>query len=135
MAKEYSRAERLADQIQRELAVVIQRELKDPRLGMVSVNAVKVSRDLGYADVYFTLVSAEEMTEKSGQVKVTSEVLGRAAGFLRSQLGARIKLRTIPQLRFHFDNSVIRGRALSSLIDQALDADLQMAAKRQGEAS
>ncbi|PID42998.1 MAG: ribosome-binding factor A [Proteobacteria bacterium] len=136
MPKEYSRAERLADQIQRELAMVIQRELKDPRVGMVSINEVRVSKDLGYAEVYFTLVSAEELTETSDQVKETGDVLGRAAGFLRSQLGARLKLRTVPHLRFHFDSSVLRGRRLSSLIDKALDADLKMASRREdGELS
>ncbi len=133
MPKEYSRAERLADQIQRELAVIIQRELKDPRVGMVSINAVTVSKDLGYAEVYFTLISADELSAASEEVKATQGVLNRAAGFLRSQLGARIKIRAIPQLRFHFDTSVQRGRVLSSLIDRALDADQALASKRDKE--
>lgn len=133
MPKEYSRAERLSDQIQRELAFLIQREMKDPRVKMVSINAVKVSKDLGYAEVYFTLISAEELTPESEMVKEAQSVLTRTAGFLRSQLGARIKIRAIPQLRFHFDVSVQRGRVLSSLIDRALDADQAMASNREDE--
>ena len=117
--REFKRTDRVADQLQKELAVLIQREIKDPRLGMVTVSGVTVSRDLGYADVYVTLLGeqdAERITENLG-------VLKRAAGFLRGQIARRIKLRHVPELRFHFDESVVRGQQLSSLIDEAVASD------------
>lgn len=120
MPKEFSRVERVADQIQKELAVMVQREIKDPRLGMVTVNAVKVSRDLGYADVYVSLLTTEELTEQDPAVQDSLGVLRKAAGFLRSQLGRAMKLRVIPQLRFHFDTLGGQSRRIDSLIDQAV---------------
>lgn len=83
MPREFSRIDRIGDQMQRELAQLIQREVKDPRVGMVTVNAVKVSRDLGYADIYVSLLSTEELTEESPEVKESIAVLNKASGFLR----------------------------------------------------
>lgn len=119
MAREYSRVERIGDQMQRELAQLIQREVKDPRVGMVTVNDVKVSRDLGYADIYVTLLGEQEPE----RIKENLQVLKRASGFLRSQIAKRIKLRHVPELRFHYDESVVRGQHLSSLIDEAVSTD------------
>ncbi|MGM0633194.1 MAG: 30S ribosome-binding factor RbfA [Pseudomonadota bacterium] len=149
MGSQSPRLERVADQLQRELAVLIQQELKDPRLGMISVTGVTVSRDLGYADVYITALDnaitgrdhrpAADTEEASGppvppvdgsieaegaeQHRQALEILTGAAGFLRSQLGKRLTLRTTPRLRFHYDESIARGRHLSSLIDSAVAAD------------
>ena len=117
--REFKRTHRVADQLQKELAVLIQREVKDPRLGMVTVSGVTVSRDLGYSDVYVTLLG-EQAPER---IKENLQVLKRAAGFLRSQIAKRIKLRHVPELRFHFDESVVRGQQLSSLIDEAVTTD------------
>lgn len=117
--REFKRTDRVADQLQKELAVLIQREVKDPRLGMVTVSGVTVSRDLGYADVYVTLLGEQEPE----RIKENLQVLKRAAGFLRSQIAKRIKLRHVPELRFHFDESVVRGQHLSSLIDEAVTTD------------
>ncbi|GHB04147.1 30S ribosome-binding factor RbfA [Modicisalibacter luteus] len=117
--REFKRTDRVADQLQQELAVLIQREIKDPRLGMVTVSGVSVSRDLGYADVYVTLLGDDD----AGRIKENLAVLKRAAGFLRSQIAQRIKLRHVPELRFHYDESVARGHKLSSLIDQAVESD------------
>lgn len=117
--REFKRTDRVADQLQQELAVLIQREIKDPRLGMVTVSGVTVSRDLGYADVYVTLLGDDD----AERIKENLAVLKRAAGFLRSQIARRIKLRHVPELRFHYDESVTRGHKLSSLIDQAVEAD------------
>ncbi|MDH4571738.1 30S ribosome-binding factor RbfA [Salinicola acroporae] len=114
--REFKRTDRVADQLQQELAVLIQREIKDPRLGMVTVSSVKVSRDLGYADIYVTLLGEND----SARVKENLAVLKRAAGFLRSQIARRIKLRHVPELRFHYDESVVRGHKLSALIDEAV---------------
>lgn len=117
--REFKRTDRVGDQLQKELAVLIQREVKDPRLGMVTVSGVTVSRDLGYADVYVTLLG-EDSPER---VKENLKVLRQAGGFLRSQIARRIKLRHVPELRFHYDESVVRGQRLSSLIEQAVSSD------------
>lgn len=117
--REFKRTDRVGDQLQKELAVLIQREVKDPRLGMVTVSGVTVSRDLGYADVYVTLLG-EDGPER---IKENLKVLKQAAGFLRSQIARRIKLRHVPELRFHYDESVVRGQRLSSLIDEAVSHD------------
>ncbi|GGB99998.1 ribosome-binding factor A [Marinobacterium zhoushanense] len=118
MAREFKRTDRVADQIQRDLAVLIQREIKDPRLGMVTISHAKVSKDLGYADVYVTVMPFGEQDEAEA-IKASLKVLNSAAGFLRSELARGIKLRIMPQLRFHFDESVERGRRLHSLIESA----------------
>ncbi|WP_114416667.1 30S ribosome-binding factor RbfA [Marinospirillum perlucidum] len=119
--KEFSRTDRIADQLQRELAVLIQREVKDPRLdAMITVSGVRVSKDLGYADVYVTVLGKEDRQEV---IKENLAILKHAAGFLRGRIAQSIKLRVVPQLRFHFDESVQRGQKLSSLIEQAVAED------------
>lgn len=120
MPREFSRIDRIGDQMQRELALLIQREVKDPRLGMVTVNAVKVSRDLGYADIYVSLLTTEELTAESPEVVDSISVLNRAAGFLRGQVGRAMKLRVIPQLRFHFDALQGYSRRMDNLIREAV---------------
>ncbi|MDX1799603.1 MAG: 30S ribosome-binding factor RbfA [Marinobacter sp.] len=120
MPKEFSRIDRIADQIQRELAQMIQREIKDPRLGMVTINAVKVSRDMGYADIYVSLLTTEELTEESESVQASLGVLRKAAGFLRGQLGRAMKLRMVPHLRFHFDSLLGKSRRMDALINEAV---------------
>ncbi len=120
MPREFSRIDRIGDQMQRELAQLIQREVKDPRVGLVTVNAVKVSRDLGYADVYVSLLSTEELTEQSPEVKASLAVLDKASGFLRGQVGRAMKLRVVPQLRFHFDTLQGYSRKMDSLIRKAV---------------
>jgi ribosome-binding factor A len=119
MAKEFSRTDRVADYLQRELAALIQRVIRDPRVGMVSVTGVDVSRDLGHAKVYYTLLSADG----DDPIEECTEVLNKAAGFLRSQLSKDSNMRSVPQLRFFFDSSVGRGRYLEDLISKATDAD------------
>lgn len=120
MPREFSRIDRIGDQMQRELAQLIQREVKDPRVGMVTVNAVKVSRDLGYADVYVSLLTTEELTAESGQVVESIAVLNKASGFLRGQIGRAMKLRVTPQLRFHFDSLLGHSRHMDNLIREAV---------------
>ncbi|WP_104204895.1 30S ribosome-binding factor RbfA [Billgrantia saliphila] len=117
--REFKRTDRVGDQLQKELAVLIQREVKDPRLGMVTVSGVTVSRDLGYADVHVTLLGEDDPE----RIKENLKVLRQASGFLRSQIARRIKLRHVPELRFHYDESVVRGQRLSSLIDEAVESD------------
>ncbi|MFY9178248.1 MAG: 30S ribosome-binding factor RbfA [Venatoribacter sp.] len=122
MAKEFSRTSRLADQIQRELAHMIQFNLKDPRLGLVTLNQVKVAKDLGYADVYFTVMGAKGESDAEIR-KQTSKILNDAAGFMRGELSRLISTRITPQLRFHYDETIERGMHLTNLIKQAIDAD------------
>jgi ribosome-binding factor A len=109
-ARRSGRPEKLGDLIQRELSHLVQRELRDPRIGMITLTSVDVSPDLSHAKVFFTALSKEHVAE-------ASKGLARAAGFLRSQLARRIKLYTTPELRFVYDESVERGDHLSRLID------------------
>ena len=120
MARDYSRVDRIGDQMQRELAQLIQREVKDPRVGLVTINAVKVSKDLGYADIYVSLLTTEELTEESPEVQDALQVLNKVSGFLRGQVGKAMKLRVIPQLRFHFDSLLNQSRKMDRLIREAV---------------
>jgi ribosome-binding factor A len=114
MPREFPRTRRVGEQIQRELAGLLQEELKDPRLGMISVSGVEVSRDLAHARVYISVLGGEET------VSETIKVLNKAAGFLRHQLGKRIRLRVIPQLRFLYDESLAEGARMDALIAAAI---------------
>ncbi|WP_434456475.1 30S ribosome-binding factor RbfA [Stutzerimonas urumqiensis] len=120
MAKDYSRTQRIGDQMQRELALLVQREIKDPRLGMVTITAVDVSRDLSHAQVYVTVLGREDDTDA---VELNLQILSEAVGYLRMLLGRTMKLRTVPQLRFRYDASVRRGAELSALIERAVLED------------
>lgn len=114
-----ARAQRVADQIQRELAVLLQREVKDPRLGIVTVSGVEVTSDLQNAKVFVTFLGKDEEQE----IKQALEVLSGAAGFLRSQLAKSIRMRSVPSLRFLFDKSIVEGQRMSSLIEKAISED------------
>ncbi len=121
MAKEYTRADRIADAVQRFLAKAIRDEVRDPRLGMVNINAVDVTRDLSLAKVYVTFVG-ENDAEKC---RVSTEILNKTANFLRSLLGKELTMRSSPRLSFIYDESNIKGQALSALINDAISADEQ----------
>lgn len=120
MAREFKRTDRVAEQLQRELAQIVQLEIKDPRVGMVTVSAVDLSRDLHYATVYVTFLGIDE-TVAATQSAV--DVLNEAAGFIRIQIGKRMRMRAVPHVKFLFDESISRGRDLSSLIKNARDKD------------
>ncbi len=111
MAREYDRSQRVASQLQRELADLIRHEIKDPRLGWVTVDDVEVSRDLAVARIY---VSTLEMD----QIDTTLEILQGAAPFLRRELGKRLHLRQIPELRFFKDTAIERGMRITQLLDE-----------------
>jgi ribosome-binding factor A len=108
------RLRRVADQIQRELSELLRAELKDPRVGMITLTGVEVSPDLAHAKVFFTTLADAE------SLKSIEAGLERAAGFLRVQLGKRLSLRVTPAIRFKHDVSVERGVRLSQLIDAAV---------------
>ncbi len=119
MAKQYSRTQRIGDQIQRELATLIPQEVRDPRLGFITITGVDVSRDVGHAKVFITV-----MGENSPEViKESLDVLKDTAGYLRMLLGKAMKLRSVPSLHFHYDQSITRGAMLSALIEQAVTED------------
>ena len=120
MAKDYSRTQRIGDQMQRELASLIQREIKDPRLALVTITGVEVSRDLSHAKVFITVMGKDDDEDA---VKDNLRILNDAVGFLRMQLGKAMKLRTVPQLHFSHDASVRRGVELASLIERAVAED------------
>ena len=108
------RQARIADQIQRELAELIRLEIRDPRVGMVTLTGVELSRDQSHAKVWFTALGAPSDAEQA------REGLQRAAGFLRMQLAHRLTTRTVPDLSFEYDESVERGVRLSRLIEEAV---------------
>ena len=111
MVQEFSRTQRVGGQIQRELAQIIQQELRDPRLGMVTISAVEVSKDMTHAKVFITLMNPDQ------DVEATLKVLKKASGFLRRALGKRIMLRVLPELHFIYDSSIDEGMRISNLLD------------------
>lgn len=117
--REFSREERVADFIRDELASIIQRQMRDPRVGMVSVNEAKVSKDLSWADVYVSSYETKTDEERAELVGV----LNKAAGYFRSELAKRHTMRTTPKPRFHYDEVIERGPELESLIEKAVRSD------------
>jgi ribosome-binding factor A len=109
-----ARTNRIADQIQREVAELVRTEVRDPRVGMVTLTGVELSRDQSHAKVFFTVMGPQSAAEEA------QEGLQRAAGFLRSQLAHRLTIRKVPELHFAYDESVERGVRLSRLIDEAV---------------
>ncbi len=119
MPREFKRADRVSDAIQRSLARIIQSEVRDPRLGMVNINAVSVSQDLTVAKVYVTFVGQDSEAEDKKKV----DVLNNASSFIRSLMAKDVKMRIVPRLQFIYDASVVRGQQMTDLIDKALSAD------------
>lgn len=109
--KGFSRSDRIAEQIQRELAELIRRGLKDPRVGWVTITAVEVTRDYSHAKVFYTVLEA-------GKREITQEALESAAGYLRNGIGKVLQIFTTPQLHFIYDDSIERGVYMSRLIDE-----------------
>ncbi len=105
---------RVADQIQRDLAEIISFELKDPRIGMITITEVQLTPDYAHAKVFFTL-----LLDKPEQVKNNVDGLNSAAGFIRNLLGKRLHIHTLPMLHFVHDTSTSRGMEMSLLIDEA----------------
>ncbi|MDO6704748.1 MULTISPECIES: 30S ribosome-binding factor RbfA [unclassified Photobacterium] len=118
MAKEFSRTQRVAQQLQKELAVILQREIKDPRIGMATISSVEVSRDMGYAKVYVTFLTVGEQTPED-----SLEALREMAPYIRSLLGKQIRLRVTPELNFIFDQSLTEGMRISNLVSKVVRDD------------
>jgi len=116
MPREFNRSERVAAQIRRELAQLIQQEVKDPEIGFISLSDVEVTRDLSHAKVFITVF-------ESAKADATISALRRAAGYLRHRLGQQMRMRSIPELHFHHDASVEDGMHMDGLIGVALASD------------
>lgn len=118
MPKDFTRTQRLGEQIRRELSVLVQNEVKDPRVAMVSFTAVKLSRDLSHVKIYCTVMNKDDRVE-------TIKALNNAAGFLRKKLAALITARIVPVLKFVYDESLERGTHLTELINAARKDDAE----------
>lgn len=123
MPGDSNRRRRVAELLKRELAVLIQQELDDPRFHGVTITAVEVSADLSSARIYFTTLAEDEAVAQS------AAALNKAAGFLRRALMSRVVLRGVPQLKFRFDESVKKGMALAGLIERAMAEDSERKAE------
>jgi ribosome-binding factor A len=119
MAREYSRTLRVGEQIQRELAQLIQQEIKDPRVGMVTVADVEVTTDLAHARVYVSVLGEHAETDQ-GKAEGAVAALNHAAGFLRHELSRRLSTRTIPALRFIHDQTTENANRLAALIHRSV---------------
>jgi ribosome-binding factor A len=117
MPRDFPRSRRIAEQVQRELSDIIRVELKDPRVGMITITDVEMTLDNAHAKVFFTLLGQQPRIDEA------AAGLQHAAGYLRSQLAQRVKIRVVPQLHFEYDASVERGIRLSQLIDAAVADD------------
>ena len=109
MQAQYKRTDRVAEQIQKILAILIHKELKDPRLGMLTINEVRVTKDLAYADVFFSVFPDEHAEQ-------TQLLLSNASSFLRKQLASELSTRITPKLRFRFDSSLVEGQKIDTAL-------------------
>lgn len=119
MAKSFSRPQRVGHELQKEIAIILQREIKDPRLGMVTVSGVELSKDLSYAKVFVTFLNDDD----SEVVTQGLKVLNDATGYIRSLVGRAMKLRIIPELKFVYDQSLVEGMRMSNLVSQVIQQD------------
>ncbi|GMM88109.1 30S ribosome-binding factor RbfA [Vibrio fortis] len=118
MSKEFSRTQRVSQQLQKELAIMLQREVRDSRIGMVTISDVEVSRDLAYAKVFVTFLCVGEQTPESSLA-----ALKEHEPQLRMMLGKRIRLRLTPEIRFTYDNTLVEGMRMSNLVSEVVSED------------
>ncbi|TEA26498.1 30S ribosome-binding factor RbfA [Candidatus Schmidhempelia bombi] len=121
MAKAFSRTQRVAQELQKEIAIILQREIKDPRLGMVTVSGVDLSRDLVYAKIFVTFLNDQDQQ----QIDQGIRILNDAVGFIRTLVGKAMRLRVVPQLTFVYDNSLVEGMRMSNLVTDVVRKDNQ----------
>ncbi|MDP2562852.1 30S ribosome-binding factor RbfA [Psychrobium sp. 1_MG-2023] len=118
MAREFSRSRRVAQQLQKELAQIVMREIKASEFGMITINAVDLSNDLSYAKVYFT-----QLHDDAELIKKSLELLNESAPYIRSLMGSQMRLRIVPDLKFYYDKSLSEGIRMTSLVNQAVRDD------------
>ena len=126
MPREFSRSQRMAEQVRRELAEIVQDEIKDPRVGFLSFTEVRMSRDLSHAVVYCSVLNSDDLHE-------SIEVLNRAVGFIRKSIARRIRARIVPTLKFVADESIVRGAEMDELINAALKSDEKQSDAKQSD--
>ncbi|NDJ56219.1 30S ribosome-binding factor RbfA [Enterobacteriaceae bacterium 4M9] len=120
MAKEFGRAQRVGQEMQKEIALILQREIKDPRLGlMTTVSGVEMSRDLAYAKVYVTFLNDGDEAAINEGLKALRD----AAGYIRTLIGKAMRLRIVPELTFFYDNSLVEGMRMSNLVSSVVKHD------------
>ncbi|WP_439242108.1 MULTISPECIES: 30S ribosome-binding factor RbfA [unclassified Lonepinella] len=119
MSKEFKRADRVAQELQKEVAIILQREVKDPRIGMVTVSDVEVSRDLAYAKVFVTFLFDHDETA----IEQGMKGLEKATPYIRSLLGKAMRLRIVPELHFEYDRSLVDGMRMSNLVSDVIRQD------------
>jgi ribosome-binding factor A len=113
MAREFKRSSRVSSQMQKELAIILQQGIKDPRIGFITVNEVELSKDLSSAKVFITALGADEQGQKENL-----KLLNEAAPYIRSEVGKRMRLRCVPYIKFHYDTSFENGMRVSELLSQ-----------------
>ncbi len=117
MAKDYPRSYRVADQIQRDVPLLIRTELKDPRISdLLTVSSVDVTKDLSIAKIYFTVLDDSHRLE-------TESALQQSAGYVRKLLGKKLRMRSVPEIRFIYDTTMEEGVRISGLIDKAIKSN------------
>lgn len=119
MSREFKRSDRVAQELQKEIAVILQREVKDPRIGMVTVSDVEISRDLAYAKIYVTFLFDND----PDAVKRGLEGLNNASGYIRTLVGKTMRLRIVPELKFFYDKSLVEGMRMSNLVTNVVRQD------------
>ncbi len=123
MAKEFSRSRRVGQQLQREVALILQREIKDPRIGMVTVSDVEVSGDLQHARVYVTFLNIDPQSNDPQRIETGLKGLSEASGYIRILLGKAMQLRIVPELRFMYDKTLVEGMRISNLVTNTIRED------------
>ncbi|AHG77512.1 30S ribosome-binding factor RbfA [Mannheimia bovis] len=119
MSREFKRSDRVAQELQKEVAVILQREVKDPRIGMVTVSDVEVSRDLAYAKIFVTFLFDNDREAIVQGMKG----LEKASPYIRTLLGKAMRLRIVPELRFIYDESLVEGMRMSNLVSSVIKND------------
>ncbi len=117
MPRDFKRTDRVADVMQKEISQIIRQEINDPRVGLVTISLVQVSKDLSHAKVFVSVMSETQAVE-------TLKALNKAAGFFRGVLAKRLKMRIIPALNFVYDDTTLKAIRLSKIIDDAIADDL-----------
>lgn len=126
MAKEFSRTQRVSQEMQKEIAIILQREVKDPRVGMATVSGVEVSRDLAYAKVFVTFLDVlTTAPQDPDRVKNGIKALQDAQGFIRTLVGKAMRLRVVPELTFAYDDSLVEGMRMSNLVTNVVKNDAE----------
>ncbi len=119
MSREFKRSDRVAQELQKEIAVILQREVKDPRIGMVTVSDVEVSRDLAYAKIFVTFLFDNDQSV----IEQGMKGLEKASPYIRSLVGKAMRLRIVPELRFIYDQSLVEGMRMSNLVSNVIKND------------